>query len=160
MAKGTVSGNYLMYQGKPLIRQDNAYVWGDMKNDRAALLLLVLSNKEVNGKQVPDNILVQVVSTDDTQKVLKQGQKNGLYAALDIGTVWLKKEQILPAADKGLHHGGDAVVTGAGEVGVVGGRHGGAGDLHAGEGDALAALQPSATDAAAHGGDAVVGVHR
>jgi hypothetical protein len=92
MAKGTVSGNYLMYQGKPLIRQDNAYVWGDMKNDRAALLLLVLSNKEVNGKQVPDNILVQVVSTDDTQKVLKQGQKNGLYAALDIGTVWLKKE--------------------------------------------------------------------
>lgn len=92
MAKGTVSGNYLMYQGKPLIRQDNAYVWGDMKNDRAALLLLVLSNKEVNGKPVPDNILVQVVSTDDTQKVLKQGQKNGLYAALDIGTVWLKKE--------------------------------------------------------------------
>ena len=92
MANGTVSGNYLMYQGKPLIRQDNAYVWGDMKNDRAALLLLVLSNKEVNGQQVPDNILVQVVSTDDTQKVLKQGQKNGLFAALDIGTDWLKKE--------------------------------------------------------------------
>lgn len=92
MANGIVSGNYLMYQGKPLIRQDNAYVWGDMKNDRAALLLLVLSNKEVNGQQVPDNILVQVVSTDDTQKVLKQGQKNGLFAALDIGTVWLKKE--------------------------------------------------------------------
>ena len=92
MANGTVSGNYLMYQGKPLIRQDNAYVWGDMKNDRAALLLLVLSNKEVNGQQVPDNILVQVVSTDDTQKVLKQGQKNGLFAALEIGTVWLKKE--------------------------------------------------------------------
>ena len=92
MANGTVSGNYLMYQGKPLIRQDNAYVWGDMKNDRAALLLLVLSNKEVNGQQIPDNILVQVVSTDDTQKVLKQGQKNGLFAALDIGTVWLKKE--------------------------------------------------------------------
>ncbi len=92
MAKGTVSGNYLMYQGKPLIRQDNAYVWGDMQNDRAVLLLLVLSNKEINGQQVPDNILVQVVSTEDTQKVLKQGQKNGLFAALDIGTVWLKKE--------------------------------------------------------------------
>ena len=92
MAKGTVSGNYLMYQGKPLIRQDNAYVWGDMQNDRAVLLLLVLSNKEISGQQIPDNILVQVVSTEDTQKVLKQGQKNGLFAALDIGTVWLKKE--------------------------------------------------------------------
>ena len=91
MAKGTVNGNYLMYQGKPLIRQDNAYVWGDM-NERAILILFVLSNKEVNGRQVPDNILVQVVSTENTQNVLKQGQKNGLFAALDIGTVWLKKE--------------------------------------------------------------------
>ena len=80
-----------MYQGKPLVRQDNAYVWGDMK-ERAVLFLLVLTNKEGNGQQVPDNILVQVVSTEDTQKVLKQGQKNGLFAALDIGTVWLKKE--------------------------------------------------------------------
>ena len=80
-----------MYQGKPLIRQDNAYVWGDMK-ERAVLILFVLSNKEVNGRQVPDNILVQVVSTENTQNVLKQGQKNGLFAALDIGTVWLKKE--------------------------------------------------------------------
>ena len=41
MAKGTVSGTYLMYQGKPLVRQDNAYVWGDM-NERAVLFLLVL----------------------------------------------------------------------------------------------------------------------
>ena len=80
-----------MYQGKPLIRQDNAYVWGDMK-ERAVLILFVLSNKEVNGRQVPDNILVQVVSTENTQNVLKQGQKNGLFAALDIGTVWLKME--------------------------------------------------------------------
>ena len=91
MAKETINGSYLMYQGKPLIRQDNAYVWGDM-NERAILILFVLSNKEVNGRQVPDNILVQVVSTENTQNVLKQGQKNGLFAALDIGTVWLKKE--------------------------------------------------------------------
>ena len=91
MAKGTVSGNYLMYQGKPLIRQDNAYVWGDM-NDRAVLSLFVLSNKEVNGHEVPDNILVQVLSTDEARTCLKQGQKNGLFAALDIGAVWLKKE--------------------------------------------------------------------
>ena len=91
MANGTVSGNYLMYQGKPLIRQDNAYVWGDM-NDRAVLSLFVLSNKTVNGREVPDNILVQVLSTDEKRTCLKQGQKNGLFAALDIGTVWLKKE--------------------------------------------------------------------
>ena len=91
MAKGTVSGNYLMYQGKPLVRQDNAYVWGDM-NDKAVLFLLVLSNKEVNGHEIPDNVLIQVLSTDASHTCLKQGQKNGLYEALDLGTVWLKKE--------------------------------------------------------------------
>ena len=91
MAKETINGSYLMYQGKPLIRQDNAYVWGDM-NDRAVLFLVVLSNKEVNGQNVPDEILIQVLSTDEKHEVLKQGQKNGLFAALDIGTVWLKKE--------------------------------------------------------------------
>ena len=91
MAKETINGSYLMYQGKPLIRQDNAYVWGDM-NDREVLFLVVLSNKEVNGQNVPDEILIQVLSTDEKHEVLKQGQKNGLFAALDIGTVWLKKE--------------------------------------------------------------------
>jgi len=91
MAKGNVNGSYLMYQGKPLIRQDNAYVWGDM-NDRAVLFLLVLTNKEMNGRQVPDDILIQVISTDESHTCLKQGQKNGLFNALDLGTVWLKKE--------------------------------------------------------------------
>ena len=90
MEKGTVNGSYLMYQGKPLIRQDNAYVWGDM-NDRAVLALFVLSNKTVNGQEVPDGILIQVLSTDEKRTCLKQGQKNGLYAALDLGIVWMKK---------------------------------------------------------------------
>ena len=87
----TVEGKYLMYQGKPLVRQDNAYVWGDMK-DKAVLFLLVLTNKNVDGNEVPDDILVQVLSTDEKHTCLKQGQRKGLFAALDIGTVWLKKE--------------------------------------------------------------------
>ncbi len=91
MAKGSVNGSYMMYQGKPLIRQDNAYVWGDM-NDRAVLFLMVLNNKTVDGAEVPGDILIQVLSTDEKRQCLKQGQKNGLFAALDIGTVWLKKE--------------------------------------------------------------------
>ena len=87
----TVNGNFLMYQGKPLIRQDNAYVWGDMK-EKAVLFLLVLTNKTVDGNEIPDNILVQVISTDASHTCLKQGQRSGLWDALDIGTVWLKKE--------------------------------------------------------------------
>ena len=87
----TVNGNFLMYQGKPLIRQDNAYVWGDMK-EKAVLCMLVLTNKTVDGNEIPDQILVQVLSTDEGHTCLKQKQCSGLLAALDIGTVWLKKE--------------------------------------------------------------------
>ena len=91
MEKGQVDGSFLTYQGKPFVRQDNAYVWGDMR-DKAVVVLFVLTNKTVNGTEVPDDILVQVVSTDEKHEVLKSGQKKGLYDALDIGTVWLKKE--------------------------------------------------------------------
>lgn len=91
MAKGNVNGTYMMYQGKPLIRQDNAYVWGDM-NDKAVLFLVVLNNRTVNGQEIPGDILIQVLSTGEKHECLKQGQKNGLFNALDLGTVWLKKE--------------------------------------------------------------------
>lgn len=91
MAKGSLNGTYMMYQGKPLVRQDNAYVWGDM-NDKAVLFLVVLNNRTVNGQEIPGDILIQVLSTDEKHECLKQGQKNGLFNALDIGTVWLKKE--------------------------------------------------------------------
>lgn len=91
MAKGNVNGSYMMYQGKPLIRQDNAYVWGDM-NDKAVLFLVVLNNRTENGQEIPGDILIQVLSTDEKHECLKSGQKNGLFSALDIGTVWLKKE--------------------------------------------------------------------
>ena len=91
MAKGNVNGSYMMYQGKPLIRQDNAYVWGDM-NDKAVLFLMVLSTRNVDGNEIPDNILIQILSTGEKHECLKSGQRNGLFDALDIGTVWLKKE--------------------------------------------------------------------
>ena len=52
----------------------------------------LVGDKTVNGYEVPDNILVQVLATDENHTCLKSGQKNGLLEALDIGTVWLKKE--------------------------------------------------------------------
>ena len=60
------------------------------------LFLLVLTNKEVDGRELPDRVLIQLLSTDpkldNAHKLLKQGEKSGLYQALDTGLVWLKKE--------------------------------------------------------------------
>ena len=95
MKKELLQGTYLMYQGKPLVREKNAYCYGDMQ-DKAVLFLLVLTNKEVDGRELPDRVLIQLLSTDpkldNAHKLLKQGEKNGLYQALDTGLVWLKKE--------------------------------------------------------------------
>ena len=94
MKKELLKGTYLMYQGKPLVREKNAYCYGDMR-DKAVLFLLVLTNKEVEGREVPDRVLIQVLSTDpkidNAHKLIKLGEKSGLYQALDTGLVWLKK---------------------------------------------------------------------
>ncbi len=92
--KELLKGKYLMYKGKPLVREKNAICYGSM-DDRYVLFLIILTNKTVNDVQVPDRIIVQVISTDPTvpasQKVFKQGEKRGLYDALDIGLIWLAR---------------------------------------------------------------------
>ena len=81
-----------VYKGKPLVRKDNTICYGD-PNDKAILVLTVLTFKDVHGEQVPNDILIQVQSTDKSLSVversLKQGMKKGLFDALDYGISWL-----------------------------------------------------------------------
>ncbi|MBR6744517.1 MAG: hypothetical protein IKM00_04810 [Clostridia bacterium] len=86
----TLNGKYLMYKGKPLVRENNRICYGDM-SDKYYLSMLILTNKTVGAVEVPDNILVQVLTTGETPKIMKQGNKIGLYDAFDIGTVWLER---------------------------------------------------------------------
>ncbi|MBQ9511171.1 MAG: hypothetical protein IJR55_05715 [Clostridia bacterium] len=86
--KALLEGKYLMYKGKPLVREKNVIVYGDME-DNYYLFLMILTEKDVNGFKTPDSILIQVLDTSG--KIIKQGQKNGLYNAFDIGTIWLER---------------------------------------------------------------------
>ena len=52
---------------------------------------MILTNKKVGDVEVPDKILVQILSTEEKNKIIKQGEKNGLYDALDIGMIWLER---------------------------------------------------------------------
>ena len=85
-----VSGKYLEYKGKPLVREGNTICYGDM-NEKCFLVLEIMSYKEVNGHSLPDKILIQIIDSKDSTKILKQGDKNGLHDAFSIGLVWLER---------------------------------------------------------------------
>ena len=89
-----IKGKYLMFRGKPLLREKNAICYGDL-DDGYVLFMLILTNKTVNGCEVPDRILIQILKTDPSlssaEKIVKQGEKHGLYEAFDIGLIWLDR---------------------------------------------------------------------
>jgi len=89
MTEKLVEGKYLMYKNKPLVREGNTICYGD-KNEKCILILEIMKYKEVDGTKVPDSILIQVIDSKDPNKIVKQGQKAGLYEAFSLGLVWLE----------------------------------------------------------------------
>ena len=83
-----VEGKYLEYLDKPLVREGDTICYGDM-NEKCILILEIMNYKEVDGKKVPKNILIQVIDPKDPNKIIKQGSTEGLYDAFSIGLVWL-----------------------------------------------------------------------
>ena len=92
--KTTIGNKYIMYKGKPLVRENDSFCYGNM-NDKYILFMQIMTYREVNGEQLPDKVLIQILSTDNslssTEKIVKQDIKNGLYEALDIGSIWLER---------------------------------------------------------------------
>ena len=87
-----IQGKFLEYKGKPLVRQDNELYYGDM-SEKFILFMLIMSYKE-DAKlqaQIPDKIMMQIIPTDGSGKVEKQKMANGLWEALDLGSVWLER---------------------------------------------------------------------
>ncbi len=87
--------DYVIYKNKPLVRNGNIICCGN-PSGKAILILTVLTTKPHADSEVPDSILIQVQSTDKSLPTLdrgiKQGMKQGLYEALDVGITWLEKE--------------------------------------------------------------------
>ena len=84
----------LIYKGHPLMRKDNLIYYGSMA-DSHIVMLQVLETKNVNGTEIATRVSVQLQLTDPTAKsrdrVVKKGEKAGLYTALDFGCVWLER---------------------------------------------------------------------
>ena len=84
----------LTYKGHPLMRKDNIIYYGSMA-DSHIVMLQILDTKNVNGVEIATRVSVQLQLTDPTAKsrdrIVKKGEKDGLYTALDFGCVWLER---------------------------------------------------------------------
>ena len=84
----------LMYKGHPLRRKDNLIYYGDMA-DSHIILLQIMESKPVGDMNVATKVSIQLQLTAPDLKgrdrVVKKGEKAGLYTALDFGSVWLER---------------------------------------------------------------------
>ena len=84
----------LMYKGHPLMRKDNMIYYGSMA-DSHIVMLQILESKKVNDMDVATRVSVQLQLTDPAVKsrdrIVKKSEKDGLYTALDVGSVWLTR---------------------------------------------------------------------
>ena len=83
-----VSGKYLEYLGRPLVREGDTICYGDM-TEKCILVLEIFSYNE--DTKTPKDILIQVIDSKDPNNIIKQGKKEGLYNAFTIGLVWLER---------------------------------------------------------------------
>ena len=84
----------LMYKGRPLMRKDNLIYYGSMA-DSHIVMLQILETKKVKDTDIATRVSVQLQLTDPAVKsrdrIVKKGEKDGLYTALDFGCVWLER---------------------------------------------------------------------
>lgn len=83
----------LKYKGRPLVRCKNDIYYGDLA-EPYVVFMQVLTAKDVDGVKMADRIHVTLLSTDTSkspiERMVKQGDKYGLWSALEIADIWLK----------------------------------------------------------------------
>lgn len=84
----------MTYKGHPLRRKDNLIYYGSMA-DPYIIMLQVLDTKKVGDLEVATRVAVQLQLTapdlKSRDRVVRKSEKNSLYAAMDLGVVWLNR---------------------------------------------------------------------
>ena len=84
----------LQYKGHPLRRKDNLIYFGSMA-EKYIIMLQILDTKKIKDMDVATKVSVQLQLTDPDLKsrdrVVKKSEKDSLYAAMDVASVWLDR---------------------------------------------------------------------
>ena len=82
------------YKGKPLVRCGDELYYGSME-ERFVSRMQIKTKKNVNGLDIADKVVIQLLCTDPDlsprKQLVKSSEKQGLYLALDIADVWLER---------------------------------------------------------------------
>ena len=85
---------FLTYKGKPLVRKDNVIYYGDMA-DKYVIMFQIMSTKKEGDMEIADRVCIQLMDTDPDkrpkERIIKKIEKNGVYNAMDIGSIWLER---------------------------------------------------------------------
>ena len=85
---------FLTYKGKPLVRSGNILYYGNMY-DKYVVMLQIMNSTTVKETETAATVLVQLLSTDEDlrarDRIIKKTEKEGLYNAIDIGSIWLER---------------------------------------------------------------------
>ena len=84
----------LMYKGHPLRRVGNLIYYGSMA-DKYIVLMQVLETTKDRDLDIATKVSIQLQLTEPDLKsrdrVVKKGEKDSLYTAMDFATVWLNR---------------------------------------------------------------------
>lgn len=84
----------LEYKGHPLRRKDNLIYYGSMA-DPYIIMMQILESKKVKDMEVATKVSVQLQRTDPNvrsrDRVVKRSERDSLYAAMDIASIWLTR---------------------------------------------------------------------
>ena len=90
IAEGVKEGEFLEYKGRPLVRKDDDFYYGDLSEEYYVLMSVMTEKKAKNGNDIPDLVVVQLMKKGE-RKPERQATPKGLYEALDTACAWLDR---------------------------------------------------------------------
>ncbi len=82
------------YKGKPLVRCGKTLYYGN-SYEPFIIMIQVVTTKKVGDMEIADKVFVQLLNTDPNVRprdaIVKKSEKKGLYAAMDIASIWLER---------------------------------------------------------------------